>query len=477
MPSKRPHRKSRLGCLQCKQRRIRCFGGPPQCERCCKHRLECEYKQWTFLNRISSTEEVSSDRPTSSNVLTLTLPHPSLANETSQDEDDEKLFQFQCLHPSPSPSSSLSSLSEGWNPAHAAALHYFRTFAATDFKGYLASEFWTSMLYQRSEHRVPVHQALLAISNAHRERVTAFGQPLSGSTVRLYVKAIQLAVEHIQEESKVDEVRATSLYCCAIFYCFELFNKNPRAADIHLDNGLRLLREWHRLSPTWPPSRLSQAARDDFAKLLYTIGRLDLDRMLRSVATISSDHDEKIFTSGLQPPPDHTLDYFELKCRMMLLSRRVTRFIRRYDSIPISEVPAHVLFSRLQLQSMITEMENLLDQRETMHHSTYQNELAALSTLRLYLVTHRVRLLMMFALDQAQRTAVYDEYADVMLRHAKMAWAAFSAHSERAPLLPEPGVLVPIQWLARGVSREESRREALEFIEQYYAIEGVSVFE
>ncbi|KAF2173845.1 hypothetical protein M409DRAFT_48763 [Zasmidium cellare ATCC 36951] len=308
------------------------------------------------------------DRLKSSNGLESSSRRFAVANDDCfRDADGEGEYLLR-LSPGCPPSASLDSLAEGWIPTHAAALHYFRTFAAADFKGYLASEFWTSMLYQKSEYCVPVRQALLAISNAHRERVTTSAETLSGSTLRLYVTAIQLAVEHMEQESTISEKRATSLYCCAVFYCFELFNKNPQAADIHLDNGLRLLREWHRLSPTWPPSGLRNPARDDFTKLLYTLGRLDLDRMLRDAVTRSSEHDDKIFASGLTPLSDRPADdYFALKGRMMLLSRRITRFVRRYDhpdTMPIAEVPAHVLFSRLQLQSQITEMEILLDERE-----------------------------------------------------------------------------------------------------------------
>lgn len=345
------------------------------------------------------------------------------------------------------------------------------------------------MLYQKSEDCVPVRQALVAISNAHRERVTAFGQPLTACTLKLYGKAIRLAVEHMQE-STVAEVRATSLYCCAIFYCFELFNKSPQAADIHLDNGLRLLREWHRSSPTWPPLDLQPTLRDHFLKLLYTIGRLDLDRLLRDATAINSEHDDKIFTLGLRisPRPSVDEDDFELNCRMMLLSRRNTRFARLHaypDTVPISEMPAHVHFKRLELQCQISELEAVFDQREArLHEATaprasldQRRQLTALYTFRLYLVTRRVRLDMMLARDPAQRTDVYNKYADAMLKYAKTARDYLGVQGERVPLLPEPGVLLPIQWLAHSVSREDSRREALEFVDQYCAIEGVSVFE
>ncbi|KAL1961119.1 hypothetical protein VTO42DRAFT_3064 [Malbranchea cinnamomea] len=43
MPARRSHRKSRLGCLQCKRRRIKCDETPPPCSNCKKHNIECQY--------------------------------------------------------------------------------------------------------------------------------------------------------------------------------------------------------------------------------------------------------------------------------------------------------------------------------------------------------------------------------------------------------------------------------------------------
>ncbi|CAI7586611.1 unnamed protein product [Penicillium glandicola] len=41
--SRRPHRKSRGGCVKCKQRRVKCDEAKPHCVRCQKHGIECDY--------------------------------------------------------------------------------------------------------------------------------------------------------------------------------------------------------------------------------------------------------------------------------------------------------------------------------------------------------------------------------------------------------------------------------------------------
>ncbi|OJD18658.1 hypothetical protein AJ78_01354 [Emergomyces pasteurianus Ep9510] len=43
MPPRRSHRKSRLGCLQCKRRKIKCDETPPPCGNCKKHNIECQF--------------------------------------------------------------------------------------------------------------------------------------------------------------------------------------------------------------------------------------------------------------------------------------------------------------------------------------------------------------------------------------------------------------------------------------------------
>ncbi|KAL1953934.1 hypothetical protein VTO42DRAFT_2012 [Malbranchea cinnamomea] len=43
MPSRRAHHKSRLGCIQCKRRRVKCDEQRPRCSNCTNRRIECAY--------------------------------------------------------------------------------------------------------------------------------------------------------------------------------------------------------------------------------------------------------------------------------------------------------------------------------------------------------------------------------------------------------------------------------------------------
>ncbi|KAJ5121098.1 uncharacterized protein N7515_009059 [Penicillium bovifimosum] len=49
MALRRPHRKSRHGCAECKRRRVKCDEGRPSCSNCAKRHSECEYGSSTSL--------------------------------------------------------------------------------------------------------------------------------------------------------------------------------------------------------------------------------------------------------------------------------------------------------------------------------------------------------------------------------------------------------------------------------------------
>ncbi|KAE8150922.1 hypothetical protein BDV25DRAFT_139357 [Aspergillus avenaceus] len=53
--SRRPHRKSRLGCGNCKRRRVKCDEIQPACGNCKRHSIECDYQIDPNANKASNT--------------------------------------------------------------------------------------------------------------------------------------------------------------------------------------------------------------------------------------------------------------------------------------------------------------------------------------------------------------------------------------------------------------------------------------
>ncbi|EDU48380.1 hypothetical protein PTRG_05460 [Pyrenophora tritici-repentis Pt-1C-BFP] len=62
--SKKPHRKSRGGCLTCKKKKVKCDESQPNCEYCTLRRLKCEYPQDSWPTpRSSSSSTPSHESP------------------------------------------------------------------------------------------------------------------------------------------------------------------------------------------------------------------------------------------------------------------------------------------------------------------------------------------------------------------------------------------------------------------------------
>ncbi|KZF26555.1 hypothetical protein L228DRAFT_257970 [Xylona heveae TC161] len=70
--SRRSHRKTRTGCVQCKKRRIKCDETKPRCQKCTNHSIQCTYLSST----ISSSSPGGNGSPSSE-----TPPTPFLAPE------------------------------------------------------------------------------------------------------------------------------------------------------------------------------------------------------------------------------------------------------------------------------------------------------------------------------------------------------------------------------------------------------------
>lgn len=68
---RRPHRKSRTGCLQCRQRKIKCDEHKPSCNYCVRHSSRCSYNTAPFGTPIGS--QFKSPEPEQSTTL---VPSP-----------------------------------------------------------------------------------------------------------------------------------------------------------------------------------------------------------------------------------------------------------------------------------------------------------------------------------------------------------------------------------------------------------------
>ncbi|KAG4419972.1 hypothetical protein IFR04_006912 [Cadophora malorum] len=69
--TRRPHRKTKTGCLTCKKRKIKCDETRPECGNCIKHTLECVYA----LSKVQVTSTSLSDGAHDLNLVDLEFLH------------------------------------------------------------------------------------------------------------------------------------------------------------------------------------------------------------------------------------------------------------------------------------------------------------------------------------------------------------------------------------------------------------------
>ncbi|KAN0114638.1 hypothetical protein V8E51_004182 [Hyaloscypha variabilis] len=74
--SRRPHRKTRTGCLQCRQRRIKCDEGKPSCSYCARYGTPCTYNTPdNSIRGVSTPPNHSPESPIVHSPLQPTLPN------------------------------------------------------------------------------------------------------------------------------------------------------------------------------------------------------------------------------------------------------------------------------------------------------------------------------------------------------------------------------------------------------------------
>ena len=353
----------------------------------------------------------------------------------------------------------------------AESFYYFRTCAAQDFQGYLRSEFWSCTIYQRSLLCPAIRHALLAVSDAHREWIINSSSNLSFATLTQYGKALHITIAGIQAD-KNWQTYIISLSCCILFYYFELLNRNLAAAGIHLENGLRLLREWHFTSAEWPPAELIGTSRAEFFQILYTIGRLDVDQSLSGEQRKNSIQTQKLIRDGLRPIIEGPFDGFSLGCLLLLITQSTLHFVAsnfRFRGICISKVPREVLHRQFILRCRVDRILTILDKLQAQVDQTSipgRQKMIAICTLRLYLISNRVRLEGVFNSPSGDVARPYDEYADQMLKYAEMASSLRCEPPLRQGFLLEPGIIGPLKRLANEVSHESLRCRAQTLIDR-----------
>ncbi|KAK7419780.1 hypothetical protein QQX98_003152 [Neonectria punicea] len=226
MNPRRNHRTTRTnvksGCRTCKIRKVKCDEGRPACRRCISTGRVCDgYGIWggggsiyghrQRLVRVSAAEVVS-------------RPPVSLFAFTSDPEEKGYFEWFRC-----------------------------RT--ATKLPASFVCEFWTSLLLTASSSEPAVLHAVLALGSVHKAGIINADLVRNARNVpneqeRFMLRHYGKAINHLQPHFSTKDRTSfrVGLIACVVFICLEFLRGHFQTAQIHLQNGLKLLGEMQILS-------------------------------------------------------------------------------------------------------------------------------------------------------------------------------------------------------------------------------------
>lgn len=127
---------------------------------------------------------------------------------------------------------------------------WFKSRTAKKIPGAFVLTFWNTLVFQASMSQPAVLHAILTLSAVHKENVYDDSLTKDGDSVnkqeqfmlRHYVKAIRCLQPHFSSKDRAS-VRV-ALITCIIFVCLEFLRGHFQSAQSHLQNGLKVLREW-----------------------------------------------------------------------------------------------------------------------------------------------------------------------------------------------------------------------------------------
>ncbi|KAK0650704.1 Sterol uptake control protein 2 [Lasiodiplodia hormozganensis] len=110
--ARRPHRKSRFGCKNCKSRKIKCDEEKPQCGQCTKHAVVCDF---STRESVPASSVSSSNTTATTSGINSALLNPETPTGTPPISHDDEAWHWRRLLPSDFDLASASSLNIATN--------------------------------------------------------------------------------------------------------------------------------------------------------------------------------------------------------------------------------------------------------------------------------------------------------------------------------------------------------------------------
>ncbi|KAK5630055.1 hypothetical protein RRF57_005770 [Xylaria bambusicola] len=189
--------KTRLGCLTCKIRRVKCDEARPDCLRCTSTGRTCD----GYAHTMAPIAESGS-----------TLQGPSLEIQAS--------------------------------PRSKRSYAFFVQHTCSQLAGFFGSEFWERLVLQAAYNEPAVRHAVVAIGSRHG--LAIYHKVAETDAVGCFALGeYNLAIRHLINPSQGKAQRSVDVYLIMsiLFACFENIQGNHASAMTHLQSGVKLLRE------------------------------------------------------------------------------------------------------------------------------------------------------------------------------------------------------------------------------------------
>ncbi|KAJ5156408.1 hypothetical protein N7492_009211 [Penicillium capsulatum] len=295
--SRRSHRKSRGGCANCKQRRVKCDESKPHCVRCQKHGVDCNYTATAPPVRSQPTKAMIRNNPgKGSGLVSLDIMSISMSRLLLSDNLEELLGSSFSTSAAQAPQAGSPSMERVMEALH----HFNQVTVGTGFSKTATGVMMGKMTRLAFETPFLMH-AIIGLATTHLCTVLPENSSFRVNEAFHWRQSI---VQYSQELSaSVNEQNMDKLYSTCIVltvYAFYLEEFSPRSSFVFssdqttlnwllLQGGLRYLLErtqpWLSQSMWWATFMESHDC--DVNLEDHRPGRTDLDPEFADVCGIT----------------------------------------------------------------------------------------------------------------------------------------------------------------------------------------------
>lgn len=269
------------------------------------------------------------------------------------------------------------------------ALSYFYHFAAVDLSGYLPGRYWDKLVLQISDAEPVVQQTVVAVGNAHLDHCEK--GIASSNTLSSHQKALYKLRKYVEYSPRTSH--EIVIVCCILLFAFARMIQDQRAADVHLESAISILRNARGRAGN-EPTRHRSARQGALHSLSVWLMQLDIEATMQDVRrrpqlNLDNDVVGGTFTEGNWTFPLRLSSPHEAMEPWMAVAHDLWRFITqnaRYRYLPIQDVPTQVVTVRTSLQHRLRDWRRMT--RDYVRHSSV---IAGLELGHLSRSTHRTR--------------------------------------------------------------------------------------